>query len=211
MERPICYCTGKVVSMTARPEPTLRKRKSEEVKNRVYAAALAVIGEKGFEGATILGITKRANVTIGTFYHHFRSKDGVLEEAFIRADAGFELYAASPESRAGTIDERILRYFDRYADLVAETGYDLTKHFYTYRNTQFTRKGRRMQTGLEEMLEEARQAGQLAGSMTASEICDFLFVTARGVVFHWCLIHAAEDIHAMLRKHLSLIVPIFIA
>ncbi|PKL26580.1 MAG: hypothetical protein CVV47_01205 [Spirochaetae bacterium HGW-Spirochaetae-3] len=197
--------------MDTRKAPTKRRLKTEEVKNGVYIAALAVIGEKGFEHATIRDITSRAGVTIGTFYHHFKSKDGVLEEAFIRADKRFTEYAASPESRRGDAAERILRYFDRYADLVEATGYDLSKHFYTYRNKQFMRKGRRMQTGLVEILSEAQAGGELKRTKDPEELCSYLFVIARGIVFHWCLNEASEDIHDMMRDYLSVIMPVFVA
>ena len=54
---------------TARGEKTLRK---------ILAAALAEFGTRGFSDSSIVGITTRARVALGTFYTYFDSKDAVF-------------------------------------------------------------------------------------------------------------------------------------
>ena len=54
---------------TARGEKTLRK---------ILDAALAEFGTRGFSDSSIVGITTRANVALGTFYTYFDSKDAVF-------------------------------------------------------------------------------------------------------------------------------------
>ena len=54
---------------TARGARTLRK---------ILDAALQEFGERGFSEASISGITKRAEVALGTFYTYFDSKDSVF-------------------------------------------------------------------------------------------------------------------------------------
>ena len=54
---------------TARGEKTLR---------RVLDAALAEFGERGFSESSIVGITSRAKVALGTFYTYFDSKEAVF-------------------------------------------------------------------------------------------------------------------------------------
>jgi AcrR family transcriptional regulator len=56
---------------TARGERTLRK---------ILDAALEEFGEKGFSEGSIVGITSRARVALGTFYTYFDSKDAVFRE-----------------------------------------------------------------------------------------------------------------------------------
>ena len=55
---------------TARGERTLRK---------ILTAALEEFGERGFSEASIVGITGRANVALGTFYTYFDSKEEVFQ------------------------------------------------------------------------------------------------------------------------------------
>jgi len=54
---------------TARGERTLRK---------ILDAALAEFGTRGFSESSIVGITRRARVALGTFYTYFDSKDAVF-------------------------------------------------------------------------------------------------------------------------------------
>jgi AcrR family transcriptional regulator len=54
---------------TARGEKTLRK---------ILDAALGEFGEKGFGDSSIVGITGRAKVALGTFYTYFDSKEAVF-------------------------------------------------------------------------------------------------------------------------------------
>ena len=54
---------------TPRGEKTLRK---------ILDAALGEFGEKGFRDSSIVGITSRAKVALGTFYTYFDSKEAVF-------------------------------------------------------------------------------------------------------------------------------------
>jgi AcrR family transcriptional regulator len=54
---------------TARGEKTLRK---------ILDAALAEFGTRGFHDSSIVGITSRAKVALGTFYTYFDSKEAVF-------------------------------------------------------------------------------------------------------------------------------------
>ena len=54
---------------TARGERTLRK---------ILTAALEEFGERGFSEASIVGITRRAKVALGTFYTYFDSKEAIF-------------------------------------------------------------------------------------------------------------------------------------
>ncbi|HMI41541.1 MAG TPA: TetR/AcrR family transcriptional regulator [Sphingomicrobium sp.] len=54
---------------TPRGEKTLRK---------ILDAALAEFGSRGFSESSIVGITRRARVALGTFYTYFDSKDAVF-------------------------------------------------------------------------------------------------------------------------------------
>lgn len=58
----------------ARPEPKWRRRK-EERPGDIVAAALQVFSEKGFAGARIEEIAKRAGVSKGTLYLYFETKE----------------------------------------------------------------------------------------------------------------------------------------
>lgn len=67
--RPSAASEGKA-PRTPRGERTMRK---------ILDAALEEFGEKGFGDGSIVGITRRARVALGTFYTYFDSKEAVFQ------------------------------------------------------------------------------------------------------------------------------------
>jgi AcrR family transcriptional regulator len=69
MTRAISPASKGKAPRTARGEKTLRK---------ILDAALAEFGQRGFHDSSIVGITSRAKVALGTFYTYFDSKEAVF-------------------------------------------------------------------------------------------------------------------------------------
>lgn len=47
-------------------------------KDKILAAAKAVIMQKGIDGATVREIAKEAGLTTGAIYHHYKNKEAIL-------------------------------------------------------------------------------------------------------------------------------------
>jgi AcrR family transcriptional regulator len=63
----------------------------EVTKKAILDTALALFGERGFHATTVQAITEKANLTKGAFYHHFESKEEVLQQ--IHAEYAGEMVA----------------------------------------------------------------------------------------------------------------------
>lgn len=94
---------------TARGERTLRK---------ILDAARDEFGERGFSESSIVGITQRAGVALGTFYTYFDSKEALFQ-ALVRDMSSQVRDHVAPvlKASAGTIDgeRRALESFLRFA------------------------------------------------------------------------------------------------
>jgi AcrR family transcriptional regulator len=55
-----------------------RTARGERTRRKILDAALVEFGERGFSDSSIVGITSRARVALGTFYTYFTSKDEVF-------------------------------------------------------------------------------------------------------------------------------------
>jgi AcrR family transcriptional regulator len=55
-----------------------RQRRSAEIRERLFRAALALFAKKGFAETTVEDITETADVGKGTFFNYFPSKDHIL-------------------------------------------------------------------------------------------------------------------------------------
>src|SRR5439155_22459247 len=65
---------------TAVPQaaPDRRQRRSAEIRERLFHAALDLFASKGFLETTVEDITEAADVGKGTFFNYFPSKDHIL-------------------------------------------------------------------------------------------------------------------------------------
>jgi len=55
-----------------------RQARSLEKRERLKEAGLALFGEKGYENTSVEAIAQRANLAVGSFYQHYRSKRQLL-------------------------------------------------------------------------------------------------------------------------------------
>jgi AcrR family transcriptional regulator len=57
-----------------------RVERAALIKGALFKAASEVVGEVGYQGASISLITQRAGVAQGTFYNHFESRQAILDQ-----------------------------------------------------------------------------------------------------------------------------------
>ncbi|MEU1551154.1 TetR/AcrR family transcriptional regulator [Streptomyces scabiei] len=94
-------------------------RRSEKSRRAIYDAALALVGEVGYQKTTIEGIAARAGVGKQTIYRWWSSKAEVLLEAFIDLSAQAAEAAARPEVIGERAEYEIPDTGDLAADLKA--------------------------------------------------------------------------------------------
>jgi AcrR family transcriptional regulator len=79
--------------------------RADRTRDRIFAAAAELIGERGFHGTTVDDIVARAGVAKGTIYYHFKSKealfDGLLTEHFGHLSDAF---SAAVDAASGPAD-----------------------------------------------------------------------------------------------------------
>src|SRR2546425_11230570 len=81
---------------TAVPQaaPDRRQRRSAEIRERLFRAALQLFAQKGFLETTVADITESADVGKGTFFNYFPSKDHILvafgEMQLLKLEAAIE-------------------------------------------------------------------------------------------------------------------------
>jgi len=60
-----------------------RTEKTRLTKDRLYHSAIQVIAQYGYEKASIERITQHANVSTGTFYNYFKTRESLLEQVVL--------------------------------------------------------------------------------------------------------------------------------
>jgi AcrR family transcriptional regulator len=69
---------GKTADQGSAEDKSPRTPRGERTRRSILDAALIEFGERGFSESSIVGITTRARVALGTFYTYFTSKDEVF-------------------------------------------------------------------------------------------------------------------------------------
>lgn len=73
-------------------------KESNSTKNKILDTAKKIALEDNFENLTIRDICSEAQISVGAFYHHFSSKEEMINESFL-------LYDQDLEERLGQYDE----------------------------------------------------------------------------------------------------------
>lgn len=190
-----------------------RKEQAAETKKLLFDTALQLLEEKEFDKITIRDIVKRANVSIGTFYNYYSTKLDVYYETYKIADAYFETTVKQELAKIKNIHQKLLKFFDYYASYSCEiTDLSLTRILYNSANKCFDRSSDvGMMPLLVSLLEEGMQTGVLKSSKTAPELGQFLMISIRGQVYHWCTNDGCYDLRKAVANHAQLLLQIFLS
>ncbi len=89
--------------------------------DRLFSAAVELLGERGYAGATIDDIVERAGIAKGTVYYHFRSKSelvsALLDDGLRRLAASFRSEIEGAQGGAAALRALVhaeLAYIERY-------------------------------------------------------------------------------------------------
>ncbi|KEI00851.1 TetR family transcriptional regulator [Clostridium botulinum] len=182
-------------------EPTKRQIQAMNTKKKLYDISTELMKTKGYDNVTIQEICKKAGVSVGSFYHYFESKNDIFIELYKIADDFFYDTIKGKLSSENTIN-KIIEYFNYYAEYNEKMGIDMMKQLYNSNNKMFITKGRHMQTVLDIIIEQGQKNNEVTTEMTPKQITKFLFVLMRGIVYDWCLHDGEYDLKEKMKSML---------
>jgi len=184
---------------------TTRKLQAQRTRERIYLSSMELISEHGFENVTIEDISQKAEVSVGAFYHHFKSKREVFAELFKLIDVYFE--KTVEEKLVGDFFDKINIFFYHYAKYNDKSGVEAAKYIYGTHHEFFLDKDRYMLSLLSRLVDEARNSSQIRSDLSTSFIVDFLLTIARGVIYDWSLNNGAYDLADRMVAYVEFIRP----
>lgn len=164
-----------------------RERKKQETKAGILHSARHLFEEKGFDNTSIEEITEKADVSKGTFFNHFTSKEsllvGIVEEEVedILFFAAEELEGVSGSVvKIRLIMEHVLEDVIPYLRLTGKVM--LTSINIDSQEKQPLAK---ITTLLEELVKEGQKKGEISDRFHFSDIVTALFGGCYGIIFKW--------------------------
>ena len=183
-----------------------QQQKSHDTKKRIFRAAKTILKQEGYEHLSIKNICREANVSNGSFYHHFKSKDDLLsfyieEQPAINPDL-LDLPEDANEAKIA-----IIHVYLNYAEYCRELGVEFISNYYTPKNQALNPDIRTERPypilTVENYLQKAIDAGIIVPRVPLNLICTDIRMLVIGNVFEWCLHNGNTDFEGNIRRSLT--------
>jgi len=172
--------------------PDRRQRRSAELRERLFRAALGLFAKKGFAETTVEDITNAADVGKGTFFNYFPSKDHILL-AFGEMQLGKLQATIEMARRTGEPMPEFLRSLGaRMTQEPTRNPAIIRALLQGYLSTTPVREAmmdvqKRMHGLLSQMIQLGQERGEIRDDLPAAEIAHVFRQTIFGTLLIWSL------------------------
>lgn len=172
-----------------------------DTKDKIIAATVELIKKYGADNITVRNVCEAADISIGTFYHHFQNKDDLLIY-FVR-EQSFDSFPL--EAPLENISDRVCELYMYLIDRYMELGEQFMKSFYTTGNRALSaymgeEDGKFLSGSVmarcEQEIQDAIQSGILKEKINAHIASVDVCTIIKGCVFEWSLSSGAMDIES---------------
>lgn len=169
-------------------ELTSRQKQAIETKLRISEAAMKLLKNTSYDLIKVTDICKEANVSVGTFYHYFESKDIMIISSYSSIDS---LIIENFENKSfDSYIDAVIGLNNSEATIVASLGYNFTINSYIQilmdENQYTISPNRLVHLKLLELLNLALHNNEIMDT-DIYELSEYINRTARGNIFDWCL------------------------
>jgi AcrR family transcriptional regulator len=201
---------------TLRPSPEApatssdrRQRRSAEIRERLFRAALQLFAKKGFVETKVEDITEAADVGKGTFFNYFPSKDHILiafgEMQLAKLEAAIETARRTNEplpTFLRGLGIRMTQEPTRNPEIIRAI-------LQAYLSTNPVREAmldlqRRLQALHTKMIRLGQEQGEIRGDLPAEEIAYVFRQTIFGTLLIWSL-YGDATLHARIESAFNLL------
>ncbi|HDX9648798.1 TetR/AcrR family transcriptional regulator [Bacillus sp. H1m] len=181
---------------------TKRKQQALQTQNNIFLVFLNLTKKKEIENITIEDICKKANISVGTFYHYFSSKEDIYQKLFqqIEENLNEELESITQHT---TIQKTILNFFQCIAKYTTKLELhinllnDFNKKIFAYEPSLIYKT-------LNTFVNKGRFEKELTNDMSVEEITTYLFTVARGIILDWCLLGGDYSLEKRMNSYMKL-------
>lgn len=172
-------------------KPQTRKQQAETTKNRILDTTSNLLKNKSLDEISIQEICKASNVSIGSFYHHFNSKNSIIIEIYKNLDATFEKSILDSIDKTDPI-KAIVDYILCQCNHTIDTiNMNIIKNIFKVQidndNLFYLSNDRGFPRGIKYFLTLSKSQNILKEDVDLDELVSELLIISRGIVYHWCV------------------------
>lgn len=191
--------------------PTSRRAQSQKTRRKIFDAAAALMKEYGEDYLTISNICEKANVSKGTFFYHFSSKDELMMYYLKEGFDNFVVERKTLERANDDIYQLVIDLYEDYMTYCQNAGIEFVTNYYTPCNKALD--ARRNMGGREAMnmliranvdgFKKAQDLGYIRSDWTAEDMAYDCCSVVKGCIFEWCVSAGEIDLMGHMKHMLS--------
>ena len=175
-----------------------RSQQGAETKRKLTETALTLFAQKGYNNVSIADICGQVGVTVGVFYHYFRTKSDVFKNISLDGNEKVKNYCFQGETSL----EKIAELLDYYAQITQEIGRDTMSVIITPANSlMYTGNYAAKLTA--SLLEEGQKKGEINSSFPPEVQVRMLFAIVWGIICLWCQHKTDDDLRIAMNESLT--------
>lgn len=184
-----------------------RKEQAAQTKAHILKVCIELMSKYSFEEISVQSICNAANVSVGSFYHHFTNKAGIIVEIYRDVDERFTNDILPPLLEKDPYDA-IIEYLVTQCYHAELMGLSAVSNLYKAQidngNTFFLSYDRGLPQGLFQLINRAIEKGALQPDTDANSLMEELLIISRGTIYYWCASTGTIDIKSQVKKLLGM-------
>ena len=180
---------------------TPRRLQAQRSRQDIVDAYRDLIRERGMDNFTVRDICARLNISIGRFYHHFPSKDAVMEEFYFQFSSVIEQRLS--RLPGGEPEGQLQEFFACYCDFNTQLGLEFCQKFFSGTNHSFLSDKNSLPPILHAIVERLLRQRGLVGRYSAGELTGYFHLLGRGVMLDWAIHNGSYDPRARMAQVIS--------
>lgn len=194
-------------------ESKTRNVKSKDTKLKILKTAVSLIHSRGINNVSVRDICREASISIGNFYHHFKSKDDLISSAHEQLDYLWES-TIYEEKEERSCRDNILFLFDEAGRVMEDLGWEVTAQSYVHLLTSSfkyaLKSDRPIYLHLHRVITKGLEKKEIPQETDIDDLSHLLVRTGRGILFDWCLMEGSYNLRERIRLDLSVILKGFL-
>ncbi|MGN1413877.1 MAG: TetR/AcrR family transcriptional regulator [Anaerovoracaceae bacterium] len=184
---------------------TMRRRQAIQSKQKIAKTAISLFRKYGYNSVTINDICKKANVSVGTFYHYFETKGAVFKTVIEDIDHRLFQYidhAGSESSKLNALLDFVIYFARSHMEIEIDI---LTIWLSPEFQAIGDQAGEKTFVALLQLVESGQETGEIMTDLSAESIAQQIFIGTKGLLYDWCLHQGSYDLMARIDEYCTLL------
>lgn len=169
---------------------------AKNTREKIINTAWKLFYEEGFGETTINDIIREADISKGTFYYYFRSKDDLLGTLSEILDREYQRLEGEEPEGMSCFDRLIWLNYEVHSFMERTMDYRLLSYLYSAQIVKesfsaLLNRNRYYYRYVERLMEEGRNNGELTDRMAVSDMVRYFSMCERALVTEWCMNNGA--------------------